>query len=67
MTSKVSLEELLQSEINRCKLVFDAWVQAGEKQSAAVLAYKIRMAERWLWWGSRGGMEKSLRELEVVK
>lgn len=59
-------KEKLQSEILRVSLVLESAERSGESFRAAVIRYKLKEADRVLWWESSRGIEKSLKELEGI-
>ena len=62
MTNK----EKLIAEVQRVKSVLEAVELGGENMRAAMIQYKLKEAERVLWWESERGIAQSLKELEGI-
>ena len=63
--TKQEQKEKLESEVIRVRKVMEQLPQ--DDYSAVMIRFRLKEAEKWIWWDSQRGIEKSLRELENVK
>ena len=60
------MKEQLIAEVQRVKSVLEAVERNGEKMRAAMIAYKIKEAERVLWFAGERTMGQWVKELEGI-
>ena len=59
-------KEKLQAEIARVRLVMEEAERKGESLRVAMMAYKIKEAERVIFFESKRGIAEWLKELEGI-
>lgn len=58
-------KEKLEQEIERVHKVMEQLPE--DDYRAIMIRFRLKEAEKWIWWDSRKGIEKSLKELEGIR